>query len=237
MESTTIVPEQIIINGQEYSPEDAGNYLELGKKYKDLESKLNTSLDKVYPEYTRATQRNKELEDQLASELQQREALTKKQAEPRDPLDPRDPVNIRKAARDVGLADVDYLKEQGYVRKSDLDEYFTTRQTQQKLVDNILTKASSLENKIDGSDGRVPFDSDAVLAYASAYNIEDLEDAYDRMNTKGNARWKNEQLAKVERQGLTTLKGGDRNKREPVAPKVTDDNFGQLWEEMFGNER
>ncbi|MHB9161558.1 MAG: hypothetical protein ACYC6W_11850, partial [Nitrosotalea sp.] len=161
--------------------------------------------------------------------------LTQKQREPKDPSDPRDPANIRKAAREVGLADVDYLNEQGYVKKTDLDEYFTSRQTQQKLVDNILTKASSLEGKIDGSDGRVPFDSDAVLAYASAYNIEDLEQAYDKMNSKGNARWKEAQLARVERQGLTTLKGG--GKREPEKVKVTDDNFGQMWDEMFGSNQ
>ena len=46
MEGTN-APEQIIINGQEYSPEDATQLIELGNKYRKMEGDLNTSLDKV----------------------------------------------------------------------------------------------------------------------------------------------------------------------------------------------
>ncbi len=224
----TQAPEQIIINGQEYTPEDATHLIELGNKWKETESKLNTSLDKVYPEYTKTTQRNKDLEAELAAERTKREALEKSQKQEL----PQDIVAIRKNAREVGLADVDYLKEQGYMTKTEMDEYFNQKQNQQKLVENILTKASGLEKTIDGSDGRVPFDSDAVLAYASAYNIDDLEEAYDKMNNKGNAKWKEAQLEKEQRPGLTTLgKGG---KKEPERVKITDDNFKEHWNEMFG---
>ena len=227
----TIAPEQIIINGQEYTPEDATQFIEYGKKYKELESKLNTSLDKVYPEYTRTSQRNKELEEQLAEEKRQREDLEKKYNQP---AIPEDKLAIRKSAREAGLVDQDLLKEEGYVKKSDLDEYFNQKQNQQKLVDNIFEKAKGLEAKIDGSDGRVPFDTDAVLAYASAYNIADLDEAYNKMNAKGNAKWQEAQIAKESRPGLTTLsKGG---KKEPERVKVTDDNFKQLWEEQYGAE-
>jgi hypothetical protein len=224
----TVTPENITINGLEYTPEDATQYLELGKKYKELEGKLNTSLDKVYPEYTRATQRNKELED----ELKARDVKLAEFEQKNKPQIPEDLKSVREAARKAGLVDEDLLAEREYVKKSDLDEFFNQKQTQQKLVDNILTKSSSLEKEIDGSDGRVPYDSDAVLAYASAYNIEDLEEAYEKMNNKGNAKWKEAQLSRVEKPGLTTLRGGGKKEPEPV--KVTDDNFKQLWDEQFG---
>lgn len=225
--SGTTTSEKIIINGQEFTSEDATQYLELGQKYKDLESKLNTSLDKVYPEYTKATQENKTLKEQLAERDAKLEELSK-------PAElPEDKQAIRRSAREVGLVDEDLLKEKGYMTKSELDEYYNTKQNQQKLVDNILAKASGLEKTIDGSDGRVPFDSDGVLAYASAYNIDDLEEAYTKLNAKANARWEQEQLDKAEKPGLTTLgKGG---KKEPEPKKITDDNFKEAWNELYNN--
>jgi cell division septum initiation protein DivIVA len=225
----TVTSENFTINGQDYTPEDATNLIELGNKYKKIESDLNTSLDKVYPEYTRASQENKTLKEQLA----ERDTRLAELSRPKAPELSEDKQAVRTAARAAGLVDDDYLKEKGYMTKSEMDEYYNTKQTNQKLVDNILTKASGLEKTIDGSDGRVPFDSDAVLAFASAYNIEDLTEAYDKMNTKGNARWKEAQLEKEERPGLNTLnKSG--GKREPLPVKVTDDNFKTLWDEQFG---
>lgn len=230
MTDGTQAPEQFIVNGQEYTPEDAAQYLELGKKYKELEGKLNTSLDKVYPEYTKATQRNKELENELAERTKMLEELQVKNT----PQVPADKLEIRRQAREAGLADQDWLSEQGYVKKTDLDEYFNQKQTQQQLVDNILGQAGKLEGEIDGSDGRVPFDQKAVLAYASAYNISDLHDAYDQMNERANAKWKQVQIEKEQRPGLTTLRGG--GKKAPERVKITDDNFKDAWAELFGSE-
>lgn len=223
--SGTVAPEQIIINGQEYSLEDASQLIELGNKWKETESKLNTSLDKVYPKYTETAQRAKELEEQLAERNRMIEELQTKKPEV-----PEDKAQTLKAARELGLADQDWLVEQGYVRKTDLDSYFTEKQSQQKLVDNVLQTANQLEKEIDGSDGRVPFDQKAVLAYASAYNISDLKDAYEQMNERANARWKEAQIAKSERPGLKTMTPG--GKKSPEKVRVTDDNFSALWDEL-----
>jgi uncharacterized protein YPO0396 len=225
MNDGTITSDKLIINGQEYAPEDATNLIELGNKYKKIESDLNTSLDKVYPEYTKTSQELKTAKEQLA----ERDA---KIAELSKPVIPEDKQAIRRSAREAGLVDDEYLKEKGYMTAEEFDEKYTQKQSQQKLVDNILTKASGLEKTIDGSDGRVPFDSDGVLAYASAYNIDDLEVAYDKLNAKANAKWKEAQLEKEEKPGLTTLRGG--GKKEPLPVKVTDENFKALWDEQFG---
>lgn len=225
MSDGTITSDKLTINGQEYAPEDATNLIELGNKYKKIESDLNTSLDKVYPEYTKTSQELKTAKEQLA----ERDA---KIAELSKPVIPEDKQAIRRSAREVGLVDDEYLKEKGYMTAAEFDEKYSQKQSQQKLVDNILTKAGGLEKTIDGSDGRVPFDSDGVLAYASAYNIDDLEVAYDKLNAKANAKWKEAQLEKEEKPGLTTLRGG--GKKEPLPVKVTDENFKALWDEQFG---
>ncbi len=225
----TIAPEQIIINGQEFSPEDATRFIDLGRKYEEIEGKLNTSLDKVYPEFTKATQRNKELEARVAEfeKAQSKLADDTKRSEV-----PADIQTARKAAREIGLTDEDYLREKGYVTKDSLDSYFSERETKQNQVKAVLDQAGTLEKTIDGSDGRVPFDQKAVLAYASAYDISDLTDAYDQMNAKANAKWKEQQLAAEERPGLTTLKPG--GKKTPPAPKYNDGNLQEALSEWLG---
>lgn len=225
----TVAPEQLTVNGQQFSVEDVNKFFALGQKYSELEGKLNTSLDKVVPEYTRSTQRAKELEGQLAERTRELEELQKPKAEV-----PQDALEARKAARGIGLVDEDYLKESEYIRKSDLDEYLNTRQTNQQLVDNVLKNADGLAKEIDGSDGRVPFVPKAVLAYASAYNVSDLKQAYDEMNEMPNAKWKDQQIAQAERPGLVTQAPG--GVKEPAPVNVTEQNFKALWDELYPNK-
>lgn len=219
--NSTDAPEQIIINGQEYSPEDATQLIELGNKWKETESKLNTSLDKVYPEYTRLSQ-------EKSTWLKEKEELEQFRAQKKETPKVETPPDIqqaRKAAREIGLVDDDFLKEKGYMTRDEMNTYIDQKNQNQRQADEILKQAQGLEKKIDGSDGRVPFDADAVLTYAAYKNIGNIEEAYEQMNQKGNARWKDEQLAKEEKPGLTTLKAG--GKKVPQTPKYTNGNLGQ----------
>ena len=233
MEGTaTVAPEQIIINGQPYSAEDASSLIELGNKYRETEKTLNTSLDKLMPEYTRATQRAARL-DQVEKDLAERDKMLAayKEKEAKQAI-PEDTQRARQAARGMGLVDEDWIKERGYLTREELKQELQNDRTNQQLIDNTLKTASSLEKEIDGSDGRIPFDQKGVLAYAAAYKYNDLRKAYEDMNDRGNARWKEAQLAKEERPGLTTLRAG--GKKAPEKVKVTDGNFNQMWDEILG---
>lgn len=220
----TQAPEQIIINGREYSSEDATQLIELGNKWKETESKLNTSLDKVYPEYTKATQQNKDYQRQLAERDAELEKYRAQQAETLKAQTPNEIKDARRAARELGLADEDYLKEKGYMTRDEMDMYYTEKQTLQRQADSILEQTKALEKKIDGSDGRVPFDQKSVLAYQNVYGIADAMDAYEQMNERANAKWKAQQIEQEQRPGLTTLKPGGN--KEPIAPKYTNANIG-----------
>lgn len=224
-------PEQIIINGQAYSPEDATQLVELGNKWKKTESELNTSLDKVYPEYTKASQRAAQLEKELAEARAEAERYKQEQAQKAKAETPDTIQQARKAAREIGLADEDYLKEKGYMTRDEAEQFFADKQSQQEQVKTVLNNAATLEKEIDGSDGRVPFDQRAVLAYAASYGIDDLRQAYDQMNEKGNLKWKEEQIAREEKPGLTTLT--PNGKKEPQRIRVTDDNLGAMLGEML----
>jgi hypothetical protein len=219
-------PEQITINGKEYDPEDAAQLIELGSKWRKTESDLNTSLDKVYPEYTRATQRNKELETELAErnakldEYQKETEARKVKAET-----PEEIQNARKAARELGLLDEDSIKEKGYMTREEMKDFLAQEQTQRKLVEGVEKQGKQLESDIDGSDGRVPFVYKSVLPYAATYKIDDLKEAYEQMNERANARWKEAQIAREDKGGLSTLRSAG-GKKEPQRPKITNDNLG-----------
>jgi len=234
--SDTAPLEVITINGQEISLEDAGRYIELGRGREKIESDLNTSLDKVYPEFTRTAQEKKDLAEKLAAKEAELEELKKPKVTVQEPEDAK---TIVENARKYGITTESYLKEQGYMTKAEVDEYFNQRLTQDKLAERILQQCDEYETKIDGSDGRVPFDKQAVLAYANTFSINDPLEAYNQMNKKGNAKWEAAQLAAAERPGLTTLRQG--GKKVPQAPKITSDNLkdqlgGWLDEAGLGQE-
>lgn len=245
MDNGTVAPSQIIINGQEYTSEDAQSLIELGNKYRETETNLNTSLDKVVPEYTRATQRVKALEDEKNSLLSYKTKWEEYEAKQKDaeaakqqaeiPLDEKQALE---AARKLGLVDQKTFEEQlskaGFMTKTQLDEYWKQKRADEEGVNQILSKASELETKIDGKDGRQPFIKENVLAFAQTYKIDDLEEAYEKMNERMNAPWKAQQLEAAKTKGLSTMKGG--GKKTPPAPgKTTDDNVNdRLTEALFG---
>ncbi len=229
-------PEQIIINGQEFSMEDASRLIDLGKGREEIEKQLNTSIDKVYPEFTKTTQQNKALTQELAEKTQIIEDFQKKQEAGIET--PKDVQEALKAAREIGLVDKDALKEQGYLTKDEVEDYFNQRLTQQQNAQILLDQCGKLEKEIDGKDGRVPFDTDAVLSYMTAKgsvgtNFATPLEAYNALNKKGNVKWEEAELAKQERPGLTTLKSG--GKKAPVPDKVTFDNFGDKFRELMGS--
>lgn len=222
-------PEQIIINGQEYTPEEATQFIELGKRAREIESNLNTSLDKVYPNYTRTAQEKKDLAEKLAAAETELEELRKPKVKTELP---EDAETIRANARKYGLLTEDVIAEKGYMTKDEVDQYLQQRDVQQKLVEDLNKQGAQLETEIDGSDGRVPFVYKAVLPFAANYKIDDLKEAYEQMNEKANAKWKEAQIAKQTPKGLQTLKPGSMPK-EPERPKITDDNLGQMLGELF----
>lgn len=223
------VPEQITINGKEYDPEDAAQLIELGSKWRKTETELNTPLDKVYPEFTKTRQELKGVNEALAereARLAEYERKDKEaQAAKLKAETPEDAEAIRENARKYGLIDDKFLEEKKFMTEARFKELLSETQTQQKLVEGVEKQGKQLEGEIDGSDGRVPFVYKSVLPYAATYKIDNLKEAYEQMNELANARWKEAQIAKEERPGLSTLSGGG-GKKEPQRPKYTDANIG-----------
>jgi|GEM_PF-1994650 len=226
-------PSNIVINGEEYSSDEAQELVGLGKKTREYEQKWNTSLDKVWPDYGRLTQEHKatqselaEAREQLAKFSEKKDAGTETQV---------DTSKAREAARKLGIIFNEDLEKSGYIKKDDLPKYFQQYTAEQKAVDKILGDADKYESEITGEDGRPPFNKKAVLAYMQAYGIEDPIKAYEDMYEPQLKSWKDQQVAGKKNPSLRTIDKPE-GKKEPKPVKVTDDNVMDLLSERLGSK-
>lgn len=205
-----IAPEKVIINGVEYDPSDAQQLVELGTKTRDFEKQWNTSLDKVYPDYTRTTQ-------ELSTAKREREELQAKikgfEEKAKQAETPEEQTKALNALRAIGGLDRDTAKKE-FVSREELDSYFATKNKEQKDSDQIIDLGKKFQSEINGDDGRLPYNAKAVLAYANTYSFFDgrrsyeqsLKDAYDEMAGSQNDKWKQAQIDAARKPGLQTLK-------------------------------
>lgn len=228
---TEAVDQKVVINGQEYDANNASELIGLGSKTRELEKQYNTSFDKVWPEYGRSQQTlastKKELDEaraQLAQFNAKQNAGTETGA---------DVQKAKEALRQLGFVQSEDLDKSGYVKLSDLDKHLEKRESERDAIKTILNKADELEKSIDGTDGRPRFSKKVVLAYAQAYNISDLEKAYEDMHKEQLDVWKADQVSSKKQPALRTLSGGKKNP-EPKSGPVTNDNFDERMREALG---
>ena len=223
------VPSTVSINGVDYSLEDASSYIEKGKRTVELEKEWDTPVDKVWPEYGKTRESLKSMETQLnEAKAQLQEFQNKKEAGVETPTDVKE---AQEAARKLGIVLNEDLGKQGYIKKEDLDQYLAEHDVQREEVRKVMEIGDSLAKEIDGSDGRPAFNKKAVLAYAAAYNISDLKEAYEDMNKTQLDSWKTKQVESKRASGLKTFSpGGVKQVREG---KITDDNVGDLMRETL----
>lgn len=223
-------PSNIVINGVEYAPEDAQSLIELGNKTRDLEKQWNTPVDKVWPEYGKATTTLKQREAELQQARSELESFKAKQNAGTDTEVDFD--KAKEALRKLNVLIKDDFDKEGYIKKADLDSYLEERDSKKEAVRKVLDEAGKLESEIDGKDGRPKFNKKAVLAYAQAYGHSDLMKAYEELNADTLGPWKEAQLAASKKPSLKTL-GTGGGKKEPSEVKVTDDNAKDLLRETL----
>ncbi len=138
-------------------------------------------------------------------------------------------------AKSLGVVFREDLDKIGYLTKDNFRELFNQEQTeyqkQQEGIKRVLGQAENLESEINGSDGRPKFRKDLVMAYAAAYQIGDLNEAYEKMYPEEINAWKTAQVEAAKRPSLKTLRGGGA--KNPQEIKVTRDNASALMSEAL----
>lgn len=233
IEDTPEIPSTVNINGVDYDPAEVQSLIDVAKHTQELEKQWDTPVDKVWPEYGKSREEVKSISAERDAARAEIEAFKAKQT-----AGVEQPADIRAAqdaARKLGIILKEDLDQSGFIRKEDLPSLFTQHDVEQAAINKILSEGSSLEKEIDGSDGRPAFNRKVVLAYANAYNIPDLKNAYEDMNQAQLDKWKSAQVESQKAKSLKTLGAGGL---KPVKEsKVTDDNVKDLLhEQLMGGE-
>lgn len=230
MDDGTLSTEKVFINGQEYDPTEAQNFIERGKQTIELEQKWNTPVDTLWPQIGKSNQAMKETQAELENARAELAKFQTKQNSGSETT--TDIKQAREAAKALGIVLDDDLSNSGYVKKDDLDSYFDSKRQAEKEAEKILAEGDRLESEIDGKDGRPAFNKKAVLAYASSYGFDDLNTAYEDMHKPVIDAWKQAQIEAKKTAGLKTLDNGSLQK-SPKDVKINEDNVKELLREAL----
>lgn len=218
------IPQKVVINGQEYDPTEASELIGKGRLAREYESKWNSPIDSLATAYGKSQSELTAAREQLAKFNEKKDAGTETNL---------DVQKAQEAARKLGIVLNDDLGKAGYIKREDLDKYYDERQSQQKAIDKVMSKADDLEKTINGEDGRPKFSKRVVLAYANTYGFSDLEKAYEDMHKDSLDSWKSAQVENARKPGLKTLSGSKKT-GQPKDVKVTNDNFAELMAQAIG---
>lgn len=231
--------EKLKIGDAEYTPEEAAEFIGLGKKTREYEQKWNTKLDTVWPEYGKLTQERKTLaqeRDTYKSQVEQaqQEIAQFRKENPGEKV-PEDLQAELQKARELGFTFKDDIEKAGYLKKDDLEKWYQEQRANEKAVEAITSQADNLAKEFDGKDGRPRFNKKTVLAYAAAYQIKDLKAAYEDMYSDELKAWGEKETQSVQKPGMKTL-SAPKGAKAPTETKMDGSNFKARLSETLWKE-
>jgi len=213
------------VGDKTYSQEELGKLVELGNFAQEVETKQNTKLDKLYPEFTRKSQRLKEVEAEMEELKKAQEAQPQQQGD----LTHEQISEARKAGQKIGFVTDDTMDDK-------FDKRFRERYLQERSAEKLLDKCDSLAGDIDGKDGRPAFKTEDVLSHMQETGFKDPEKAYKDKYEPQLDQWKASQMSKAKKPGMTTLEGSSAGSKQPSPIKVTADNLDEMTKAALRGE-
>lgn len=218
--------EKVKVGEAEYTQEELNKLVGLGKLAVEAETKYNTKVDKVWPEFTKKSQRLSELEKEL-EDLRAKQVKTETLPENEEQAI----KEARAAAKKLGIVtDEDFEDRMGKV--------FNRYYQEERQAERLLEQGQDFEKKIDGSDGRPAFVLVDVLEYMrdNMGGQGNLETAYKLMHEEQLDKWRETEIGKSKKQGMTTATIPGGTIKTPPTVKVTEDNLDQLVSEMINQQ-
>ncbi len=221
-EEQVVEVEKIKVGEKEFTQDELSSLVGLGETARELESKWNTDITKIYPEFTRKSQRLSELEKEKESWEQEK---NKKEEIPED----EQIRQAREAAKKVGLITADNFDE--FMGKK-FDEHYAKRRAGEKLYD----EAGSLESKYNGEDGRPKFKREEILDFMRETGIRNPEFAYKQKYEPEIDLWREKQLQAARKGGMITESSSNVGGKFPSPVKVTKENLSEMMNKALDGE-
>ena len=207
-------PEKVKVGEKEYTQEELSRLVGLGELGAELETKWNTRLDRLYPEYTEATKERAELRK---FKEEQEAKLTEEKAKKGEELTPEE---LKKQA-------LSQAEEIGLVHSGNINNFIAQFLSARDLLDDA---EAVLENA--KGEGKPQTSVEDLLAYMDQTGIKSPEKAYKDKYEKELDTWKEEQLAKVKANGMQTIDTSTAGGKQPETPPIT--NIDSLRDAMKG---
>lgn len=209
--------EKIKVGEKEYTQDELNTLVGLGEIAQDVETRYNTKIDRVYPEFTKSQQKLKGYESEL-EEL--RKLKESNQNKPQAQWTDEQKALVKQQLQDVLGGEV--------VTNKQLEEWYSSRRSGERL----LEESQELEGEIDGLDGRPKFKTEEILQHMQETGIRNPMKAYKDKYEPELDKWREGELLKAKPNGMVTQMGSNSGK-QPVPVKVTKENLEKLMSEAL----
>ena len=222
-------PQTIKVGEKEYTPEQLQALVSLGEIGQEMETKWNTKIDKVYPEFSKAKNDLKALEEEN-TRLKTPQQPTPPSVGEEMGLSEEDLAKARKEARKIGIVTEDAFDE---FLGNKFREYFVRERAIEKTMENL----DRLESEISGEDGRPKFVKEDILRYMQETGVGNPESAYKLMHEKDLEAWRVKTLNEAKREGVYSEPASSAGGKTPPTVKPTRDNLSSLVAEALTGPR
>ena len=207
-------PEKIKVGEKEYSQEELSQLVGLGETAREIETKQNTKLDRVFPEFTKSRQEVKELRDELDEFRKTQErlkvAVTGEEERP-------DPETLKTQA-------IEQAKALGLLTADEARQIAREERQAERILEEIETLNSEAEET-----GKPKVDGKELLEYMQQEGLRSPSVAYKLKYENELEAWKQKKLDGIKQPGLDTQTSSTACSKEPPtdAERLTKSNFGE----------
>jgi len=206
------VPETIKVGEEEYSQDELQKMVGLGKVASELETKWNTDINRLFPEYTKLSQEKKEW-------IKQQEET------------PAPAVVKEEGGEDEVQQAVSKLKELGFISRDDVDKEVSNKVMSVLAAKELLADTEKLVKDQAGL-GNPRLSSEELLEYMQETGIKRPDLAYKAKFEKELDEIKEKKLGEIKPKGIITEDGG-AGEKVPQAKPITRHNITEALSEVL----
>lgn len=208
----------IKLGDKEYSQEDLSRLVGLGEIAAEAEEKYKTKIDRVWPEYTKATQAKSDLERKVQDLEAKLNQPTQTQTQDVTQLTEEQKQLVRRQMSDLGFSDEHYRQvvREELAAKELLSD-----------IDYLIADAKS-----NGQPTTTPQD---LLQHMQETGIKNPAKAYKDMYEDELDKLKEQKLASIKPSGMVTTSASTAGSKQPQPVKATRANLQQLVQEALNN--
>jgi len=222
-------PTTIKLGDQEYTQEQLQESVGLANTVRELETKWNTKIDGIYPEFTKKSQRLKEVEAEL-SEMKQTQEKAKEEAARQTPSEDLTPEQLTQRAKEEA-------RKLGLVFNDDLQKIVKEQYAQERVAERLIDEVNSLVSEVK-TDGKPAVAAQEFMEYMRDTGITKVDLAYKAMKESELDAWKEAQLGKIKKTGMVTeeTSAAGAGKVPPEKRPKNQQELNQALKEHFQTE-